>query len=615
MVDKIADFLFEVSWEVCNKVGGIYTVVKSKARSLVSFYGKSYMLIGPYFVKKAAGEFVESLPPEELKQAFDKLKNEGIECHFGEWLIDGTPSVILVDFTNFTGRKNEIKTNLWNDYRIDSINTQYFDFDEPVIWATAVGKLLDEISKVYKDRKIVAQFHEWLAGAGLLYLKKKNASIATIFTTHATMLGRTLAAANVELYDVLDKIDPEKEAYKYGIQAKYQTEKTSAQNAEIFTTVSEITALEAEKLLKRKPDVICPNGLDIEKFPTFEELTVKHRFFKKKLKEFLLYYFFPYHTFDLTKTVFFFICGRYEFRDKGIDVFIKALGELNKRLKAEKSEHTVVAFLWIPGNIKAIKPSLLENKTLYQDIVDSVDENMDTVRTQIIHSLIARNEISKEVLFTEEVLNELKVKVLKFLKKGKPPVSTHDLYNEEQDQILQYFAKSGLNNEADDKVKVVYYSIYLTGADGLLDTSYYESMMGADMGIFPSYYEPWGYTPLEGAALGTPSITTDLAGFGRFVDSLKEVPECPGVFVLKRYQKTDEQVIKDMLGIIYHFVRHPAERRIRHRIAAKNLSALADWKKFIIYYIQAHNQAVEKKYGRQDAMKSAMNSQPEQVWK
>src|SRR3989338_1917453 len=211
MVDHLADFLFEASWEVCNKVGGIYTVVKSKARSLVNYYGRNYYLIGPYFVKKATGEFVEGIPPEEIKQVFEKLRREGIECHFGEWLIDGKPNVILIDFINFTHKKNEIKTKLWDNFKIDSLNTQYFDYDEPVIWATAVGMLIDEVAGVYKDKKIVAQFHEWLAGAGLLHLKKNNSSVATIFTTHATTLGRTLASADVELYDILERIKPEEE--------------------------------------------------------------------------------------------------------------------------------------------------------------------------------------------------------------------------------------------------------------------------------------------------------------------------------------------------------------------------------------------------------------------
>ncbi len=592
-IEKKADFLFEVSWEVCNKVGGIFTVVKSKAARIKDYYDGKYFLVGPYFLNKAAGQFEEEMPQDNLKEVFETLKKEGIECHFGKWLIEGEPYVILVDFSNFAARKDSIKTEFWKTYKIDSLNTQYFDYDEPIVWSYAVGRLIHEFSKTTKE-KIVAQVHEWLAAGGLLYLKQNKAKVATVFTTHATILGRTIASSGRDLYSVMDKIDPEKEAFGFGIQAKYLTERAAAQNSDAFTTVSEITGMEAAYLLKKSPDVILPNGLDMSKFPTMEEASIKHKLFKKKMLEFIQYYFFPYYSFDLENTLIFFLCGRYEFRDKGIDVFIKALAKLDEVLKKENSGKTIVAFFWVPGNVKAIKANLIENRTLFHDVRDSVDDELDDVRTRLITSFVARTEIKKETLLSQETLNELRVKTNKFLKKGIPPLSTHDLYNEDSDDIIRTCRQFGLTNTKENRVKVVYYSMYLTGADGLLDTSYYESMMGSHLGVFPSYYEPWGYTPLEAAALGIASVTTDLAGFGRYISKDVTQMKTPGIFVLKRYGVSEDKVADELAKTFHYYADLSKEDRIKNKLEAKHLAALADWKTFVVHYIEAHNIAADK---------------------
>ncbi len=591
-----ADVVFEVSWEVCNKVGGIYTVVKSKAGYMTKSYS-NYFLVGPYFIKKAHGEFIEEMPPEDIKQVFQKLKPEGIDCHYGKWLIDGQPRCILLDFTGFTKTTNDIKKRNWDNYSIDSLNTQYFDYDEPVVWSTAAGRLIEELSYVWKDKKIVAQFHEWLCASGLLHLKKAKAKVGTVFTTHATILGRTIASSHKDLYSIYAKIDPVKEAYNYGIQAKYLTEMEGAKNADIFTTVSEITGMEAEHLLKKKPDVILPNGLDVSKFPGFEDASIKHKMFKRKIYEFLVYYFFPYYEFDLLNTLIFFLCGRYEFHDKGIDVFIKALGKLNGQMKSKNSEKTVVAFFWVPGNVRGVKPDLLENQYFYKDIKDSVDDEISDIRAMILKNLVSQTEITKESIFSEDFRSEVNVKVLKFKKAGSPPLSTHDLFDEQNDEILNAFKKNGLNNRKEDKVKVVFYSTYLTGADGLLDTSYYESMLGGHLGVFPSYYEPWGYTPLEGAALSVASVTTDLSGFGRFVCSNCSPEKQAGVYVLKRMGVSDDEFVNSLAETLYHYTLLTKSGRINNKIKARNLAAMADWRIFVKNYVDAHNAALDKVYG------------------
>ena len=587
-----ADYFFESSWEVCNKVGGIYTVVKSKSRAMKEHYGDSFFTVGPYFHEKAAGEFVEELPPENLKKVFNSLSKEGIECHFGRWLIESEPRCILIDFSNFAVQKDRIKGELWEYYKIDSLNSKYFDFDEPVVWSYAVGMLLEKFSQVEK-KKIVAQFHEWLSGAALLYIKARKAKVGTVFTTHATMLGRTLASADKDLYGSLENIDPIKEAYNHGIQAKHMTEQQAAKNADVFTTVSEITSIEAGKILGRKPDVILPNGLDINKFPSVEEMSIQHNLYKNKIKEFLQYYFFPYYPFDLDNTLIYFICGRYEFHDKGIDVYIKALSELNKRLIKERSKKTIVAFFWVPGGIRGVQGKLLENKTRYKDVKDLIDDKSEEIKQRMIYNKLSQKNINEQTIFDKDFRTEMKKKLLKFNKDGKPPLVTHNLFEGENDQILKSLKENNLTNDEKDKVKVVFYSVYLTGADGLLDTSYYESMQGSHFGVFPSYYEPWGYTPLEAAALGVGSVTTDLAGFGRYLNSNFKPKDPPGIFVLPRMKKSYEQVVKELTDVMHNFSKYSKEKRIQNKLAARELAGSADWKKLSQNYIKAHNMAIK----------------------
>ncbi|MBW2977183.1 hypothetical protein KY347_07110 [Candidatus Woesearchaeota archaeon] len=587
-----ADFLFEVSWEVCNKVGGIYTVVKSKVAQMSDYYRDNYFLIGPYSANKASGQFEEEVPDKRCKEAFEKLKKEGILCHYGRWLIAGKPNVILIDFESYKPKINGIKRELWDNFKIDSLHAPG-DYDEPVAWGYAAGKLIEELASSF-NRRGVAHFHEWLSGSALLYLCKNKVKIAKVFTTHATVLGRTLANSNMDLYNIWDKLDPEKEAYNCHVESKHQIEKQAASNADVFTTVSEITGIEAEHFLKLKPDILLPNGLDIDKFPTFEEISINHRIQRDRIREFLLYYFFPYYTFDIKETLFYFIAGRYEFRDKGIDIFIKSLARLNEKLKETKSKKTIVAFIWVPASIRNVKQELLENKTYYQDIVDSLQEVMDDLRKNIIYSLTARKTLAKENLFNKDFLFEVKSKIMKLRRNGNPSISTHDLHDEKKDMIMKCLKESGLDNEKDDKVKIVYYPIYLSGADGLLNLNYYESMQGCHLGIFPSYYEPWGYTPLEAGALGVSSVTTDLAGFGRYFSA-----ECPpektsGIFVLNRMNKSDNQTVEQLAKIMLDFANFTAHERIANKIQARKVATTADWSLFIKNYIEAHNMALKK---------------------
>jgi len=489
-MERKPDCVFEVAWEVCNKVGGIYTVVMSKAALLVEQI-QQYFLIGPYFPEKARLDLEELDPPEEFRSVFAEMENQGIKCHYGKWLVKGEPRCILLDTSNFTHKKDEIKKALWENFQIDSLGVGW-DFEEPMLWSWAAGMLLDRLSKsnFSNDCKMVAHFHEWLSGFGLLNLKANESDIATIFTTHATSLGRTLSGAGRSLYEELDHIDHRKEAKQYNVQAKHLTELACAKHAEAFTTVSETTAMEAEKFLERKADVLLLNGLDISKFPTMEEAAIKHRKNRETIREFISYFFFPHYHFDIDQTLFFFIVGRYELRNKGIDIFIDALARLNDRLKQENYHKTIVVFFWIPRSVQGTKTEISLNKIALDNLQNFVHDNSSVFQKRLMNKILFCNDsscfasedaLTEDTLIDKDQLQEMKKLRFSFAKKGNPPLSTHNLLGEEHDAIIKRLKEKGLDNKEDDKVKAVFYPVYLTGVDGLIDLPYYEAIMGCHL--------------------------------------------------------------------------------------------------------------------------------------
>ncbi len=595
-------FVFECSWEVCHKIGGIYTVVKSKAALLSDKY-KNYFLIGPYFKRNADIDLEEKEPPSYLKRIFDDLKDEGIVCHYGSWNIKGNPKTILIDFSDYWENKDGIKKKFWDDFRVDSLRSGS-EFDEAVVWASAAGRLIEKVFLSERDKQgveFVCHSHEWLAGAALLYIKSRGLRIGTVFTTHATILGRTLAASGFDLYDNLSSFDPEAEAKKHGVIDKWSMEKACANNADIFTTVSEITSIEAEHILGRKADVLLMNGLDVDNLPTYEDLAVLHKKNKKKIHDFLRYYFHPYYYFDVTDTSIFFIVGRYEFKNKGIDVLIDALAKLNDRLKKERSTKTIICFFWIPREVHGVRPEISTNKISYIDLKDFIHENLHELENNIVANIVKTgisritvDDLSKNV-FHQELITAIKKREVGFIKQGNPPLATHNIPFEAQDIIIQNLLKTGLDNKEDDRVKVIFYPIYLSGVDGLTDLSYYDAMNACHLGIFPSYYEPWGYTPLEAAAVGIPSVTTDLAGFGRFLKSKDEGDS--GIYVLERFKRPYDKIVESLSDVLYDYSRLDTSTRVKQKIRAKELSTLADWKIFVKNYFDAHDLAVKKMAG------------------
>lgn len=584
------DFLFEVSWEVANKVGGIHTVITSKAREMVMQYGSSYFLVGPYFKDKLSGQFEPLVIPAYFKKAFTEVEKEGVKVHFGRWLIDSEPFIILLEFEGVKPYTNDIKRELWDFYQVDSLGAG-IDFDEPVAWGYAVGKLLKHIKESLGDKRILGHFHEWLAGSAIAYLAKEKVNIATVFTTHATVLGRSLANRGVDFYSMFDRINPDAEARTNFVQHKHLLEKTAASLANVFTTVSDITSMEAKYFLGKAADVVLPNGLDIEKFPTIEEINRKHSIQRNRIRKFLMYYFFPYYNFDISQTLIFYMAARYEFHNKGIDVYIKSLAQLNEKLKAEKSKKTVVSFFWVPTKTGGINHKLTKFREVFSDIQNSLEEVEEEMEDAILYSLISQKDIKVSELFDKSIVLSLKSKIKEMQSEDAlPPLATHDI--DQNDQILNALKQVGLTNKAEDRVKVIFYPIYSSGSDGLLNLEFYESIQGSHFGVFPSFYEPWGYTPLESAALGVASVTTDLSGFGQFFKKDVAGQEFPGVHIIERFGKNDDTVTNVLADILYNYTLFSRRDRVKNKIAAYMLASRADWGIFIKNYFEAHAKAL-----------------------
>lgn len=581
-----ADMVFEASWEVTNKCGGIYTVVTSKLPLMQANYD-TYCAIGPLF-DKVPNDFIQQVPPETFARAFSHLALEGIRCIYGTWAVQGKPNTILIDARSLLKYVNNIKGWLWEKYGVDSINAAY-DFDEPLAWSWGVGKFLENIANQLPENDIIAHLHEWLSGFALLYLKDKNARIATVFTTHATMLGRTLSSNNVKLFESLNNINPEEEAKRYGVMDKFSTERACALNADCFTTVSDTTAKECEVFFGKKPKVL-PNGLAIDSYPTFEETIFRHLKNKERLSDFVMSQFFPYQTFDLTNTLYFYFGGRYEYRNKGFDIMIMSLAKLNEYLKSIGSKRTIVMFFFVATHSNGPKTELLENKSYVDGLTETVHERADYLLQRIVLNVLQGDVLNVDIL-PEGFMEDLKRSYHFVKRSGNPPICTHKI-DENNDPTIQQLLRLGLDNREDNRVKVVFMPTYLDGGDSLLNMEYYEAVSACHLGIFPSYYEPWGYTPLESIALGVPAITTNTAGFGKYIQE-EVIGTHSGLFIIDRTKK-QESVIEELYYVMKEFSELDRTARVSRKMNAHALSSYADWRQLIRHYLNAHNQALKE---------------------
>ena len=541
---KTPEYLFETSWEVCNMVGGIYTVLSTKSNVMRQLLDDHYITVGPDVVKESHETlyFVEDneLFPEWRERAL----SQGLKCRIGRWKIESSPIAILVDYTPLYQSKNEILGHLWEQYELDSIRGQW-DYIEPVLFGYAAGQVIESFCNFYLQQTsfIVAQFHEWMTGSGVLYLKEHCPQIATVFTTHATYLGRAISGNGLPLYDNLKTYLPSVMAMQFNVVSQQSMEQKAAKNADSFTTVSDITAQECEQFLYRKPDVVTKNGIDhtfSQDEAAFEEKRKAARAQILKIASTVCG-----ETLD-PNCLMVINSGRYEFKNKGIDLFIEALRRLNEDKNLPR---TVVAVIAVPSNIAGPSKDLQ-------------------------HRLDGTNAIMGHTDFP----------------------ATHHVFEYENDAILNTLRNSGLQNDANDKVKVMFVPAYLNGSDGIFNITYSEFLSAFDFSVFPSYYEPWGYTPLESVALGIPTLTSDVSGFGKFVQQ-----ECKGneaVTVVPRQQGDNNKVIDEIVSALRRFINLTDKGMVEISEAALQVADKLLWKDLIVSYQKAWDVALEKSGGR-----------------
>jgi glycogen synthase len=586
--------VLEVSYEVANKVGGIYTVLVSKMSYALDNVS-SYYTVGPYYAEKAKKEFSEEKPPAQLASIFSRLEAEhGIKCFYGRWKVEGSPRAILVEPGRLRQKADEVKFSLWKEYGVDSWGVDDW-FNEPVLWSRAVGMMLQEMEKSgFLKGDTIVHFHEWLSGAGLLHLKSGKSPLPCVFTTHSTVLGRTIAETGREdLYQIINKgtASPKDKAYEYGVQAKHMLEKAMAEKCDVFTTVSETTANECEYILGRRPDVVLSNGLDMRKFPGKENAAAMHKACSVRMKTFLLGYFLPSYEIDVDNALVCFISGRQEIRNKGIDIFIEALGRLNARMKKDGVKTTLFVFVWVPADTKGKKPTVVEHLELMDDAEKLIQMETEKIEADVMKSFIHGNRQKGSLKLDEGFRKRLSAlwKLLREHGGENPPISPFNI--DAGNAIARMLSENGLRNAKADKVKIIYYPDYVSENDGLLGMKYYSAIAGCDIGVFPSYYESWGYTPLEAAALGLHSVTTDLSGFGKFIAPFLKPAE-KSIMVVKRDGVQDDDAVEELESLLFSLCTMTPEESAKNRNRAKDLSELADWSKLFSNYLKAYELAL-----------------------
>ena len=542
------DYIFESSWEVCNKVGGIYTVLSSRAKTLQEEMKDRILFIGPDFWKEEESPYFKE-DSSLFAQWQWEAKEQGLKVRVGRWTVPGEPIAILVDFTPYFAQKDEIYGWLWENYGVDSLHA-YGDYDEASMFSYAAALVVEsfyntQLSTLSAQPKVIYHANEWMCGLGALYINAHLPQIGTVFTTHATSIGRSIAGNQKPLYDYLFAYNGDQMAGELNMQSKHSIEKQTALHVDCFTTVSDITANECKELLDKPVDVVLPNGFDNSFVPKGAQFTSKRKAARKRLlavANALLGEQLDDDTLIVSTS------GRYEFRNKGIDVFVEAM---NRLLRDKELKKKVVAFIEVPGWVGEPRKDLQERLTSGQ----KYDTPLDV------------------------------------------PQVTHWLHNMSHDNVLSMMKYYDMHNRKDEMVKVIFLPCYLDGKDGILNMTYYDIVLGNDLCVYPSYYEPWGYTPLEAVAFKVPCITTDLAGFGLWANSefggrYGEIED--GVKVIHRTDYNYSEVADAIKDTVAEFSAMDKKQVDACRKAADTLSKKALWSEFIKYYYEAYDIALQR---------------------
>lgn len=596
--------LIEVAWEVCNQVGGIYTVIRSKAPAMMQNHSGNYCMVGPYLNKNIQAELEPIDDGSDIfGMAATNLSKKGYEVVYAEWLITGKPRVVLVNPNAIEEKAmSVIKYLLWKNHQI-AIPEGNKLIDQVIGFAYLTKLFFDEVAKlITTDQPVIGHFHEWMAGLPILDIKREAQPIKTIFTTHATQLGRHLAINSPLFYAHLPFFKWEEEAGKFGVATEAAIEYGCVQRCDVMTTVSDVTARECKHLLRRKPDVVLPNGLNIQRFEALHEFQNLHARYKEQIHQFVMGHFFHSYSFDLNKTIYFFTSGRYEYKNKGFDLTLEALVHLNEQLKREQSEYTVVMFFVTKREFYSIKPEVLQSRAVMEEIRQTCESIERQVGKRLFFESTMRqdNRLPNLNEFVDEYWKLRYRRTIQSWKGGNklPLPVTHKLVNEEQDDIIQFLLRRNLLNREEDKVKIVYHPDFINSTNPLFGMDYGQFVRGCHLGIFPSYYEPWGYTPLECMASGVPAVTSDLSGFGDYL--LRNMPdhEKSGMFVVERGKRTFDWSAKQLAAFLYKFLIQERRERIQQRNKVENYSEAFDWKNLIKYYEEAYELALRQSPSR-----------------
>ncbi|MFQ6050848.1 MAG: glycosyltransferase [Candidatus Hydrothermarchaeota archaeon] len=547
-------FLIEVSFEVANMVGGIYSVLASKSIKMMERF-PNYLAIGFYDPFKSPNDFISKKAEPEIEYILEDLKKEGIVPYYGLWKGGNCSPCILLETKSCVNNediKNDIKRRNWELFGIDSLNSP-FTYDEPIVWSEAAGKLIELLIKTdfYKDKKSVVIAHEWLSSGVIFRKKAKKLDYKTIFMAHQTMHGREDSALGMEVASLIDEelrngktVSP-KRAYEINIAAKHLTERAASRYADLFVTVSYITAKEAEYYLGKAPDMVLPNGIDLKRFDRLEK-----NLNKNKILRFINAFFYPYYDLENIDLIAL-TSGRYEFENKGFDLFISSLAKLNEELKTIEEEKIVIAFFLVPAAVKGLN----------SDVANIIEK------------------------YPSEKLRET-------YKGMTPRLSTHD-YLQENDPILNLCWKLGLRNEKTDTVKVIAIPDYIRRDNPPIHLDYFDFVSACDVGVFPSKYEPFGLTPLETAACGCISITTDLAGFGVELLSMEKGKRHDGIYVLPRRNKSFDETSNILKNFLFELATMPEKDKSELKKKSRELASIFSWDRVIENYVKAVERVLE----------------------
>lgn len=594
-------FLMEIAWEVCNQVGGIYTVLLSKAQSVIQKWDENYCLIGPYFPEQAETEFEESENEEGIiPELVKSMKEEGYDIHFGRWLVYGRPKVVLINPFSVYEQLSEIKHYLWDKHSIPTHGDVHL-LDQVAAFSHLVNIFLKKFThpKIYKG-KLLAHFHEWMTGPAIPMIRREGLPIGVIFTSHATLLGRYLAMNDPNFYAHLPFVNWETEAQRFNIESEVKIERAAAHGCHIFTTVSEVTARECIKILGRKPDQILPNGLNIERFSAIHEVQNLHSSNKELIHEFTMGHFFQRYSFNLDNVLYFFTSGRYEYKNKGYDLTIEALARLNYKMKQAGMDTIVVMFFITRRPFYSINPAVLQSRAVMEELRETCEAIQKQVGDRLFYAAASGTDHRLPSLnhFVDDYWRLRYRRTLQSWKSTQnlPAIVTHNLINDQTDELLNFLRSTNMINKEEDNVKVVYHPDFISPTNPLFGMEYGQFVRGCHLGIFPSYYEPWGYTPLESLARGVPAVTSDLSGFGDYV--MHNIPnyEDLGIYVTKRLNKSFEEAASQLADQLFDFVHMARKDRISLRYKVEDASENFDWLKLTEFYDKAYQMAAERAY-------------------